>query len=46
MKKYLIAAALLAATSAHAHISLEQRAFAAGSYQFGTADRDVVRETR
>lgn len=33
MKKYLIAAALLAATSAHAHISLEQREFAAGSYQ-------------
>jgi len=46
MKKYLIAAALLAATSAHAHISLEQRKFAAGSYQIGTADRHVVRDTR
>ncbi|WP_342117380.1 YcnI family protein [Pseudoduganella sp. OTU4001] len=33
MKKIMIAAALLAATSAHAHISLEQREFAAGSYQ-------------
>jgi periplasmic copper chaperone A len=33
MKKYLMAAAMLAATSAHAHISLEQREFAAGSYQ-------------
>jgi periplasmic copper chaperone A len=46
MKKYLIAAALLAATSAHAHISLEQRELAAVSHQIGTADRDVVRETR
>lgn len=46
MKKYLIAAALLAATSAHAHISPEQREFTAGSNQIGTADRNVVRETR
>jgi len=33
MKKYLMAAALLAAASAHAHVSLEQNSFAAGSYQ-------------
>lgn len=33
MKKILIAAAMLAAASAHAHISLEQATAAAGSYQ-------------
>lgn len=33
MKKYLMAAAMLAAASAHAHVSLEQHEFAAGSYQ-------------
>jgi uncharacterized protein YcnI len=33
MKKYLMAAALLAAASAHAHVSLEQNAATAGSYQ-------------
>jgi len=33
MKQYLMAAAMLAATHVHAHVSLEQREFAAGSYQ-------------
>ncbi|WP_051293995.1 YcnI family protein [Pseudoduganella violaceinigra] len=33
MKKYLMAAALLAAASAHAHITLEQTSAPAGSYQ-------------
>ena len=33
MKNYLMAAALLAAVPAHAHVLLEQSSFAAGSYQ-------------
>lgn len=33
MKSYLMAAALLAAASAHAHVSLEQGTMPAGSYQ-------------
>ena len=33
MKKYMMAAALLAAASAHAHVSLEQNTATAGSYQ-------------